>query len=154
MDKPPQSRAQPYCNEPGARNTSTRPPGTVSAHHGFTHGWLVGELIQRVTDRLFAEVIQHELAEPLALDGLYVSAPATQFSRAPQLGELPLRRFGCLGRPQPPARRRSGTQQRHRDTFRRPAGPHRRRRTAVRAPDKEAALIRRRNAAILNRQLK
>jgi CubicO group peptidase (beta-lactamase class C family) len=61
------------------------PPGTASAYHGFTYGWLVGEVVQRVAGRPFAEMIQRELAEPLELDGMYVGTPAAQFSRAARL---------------------------------------------------------------------
>ncbi len=61
------------------------PPGPASAYHGFTYGWLVGEVIQRVAGCPFAEVIQCELAEPLELDGLYVGTPAAQFPRAARL---------------------------------------------------------------------
>jgi len=74
-----------YMTDALARAAPALPPGTASAYHGFTYGWLVGEVIQRVADRPFAEVIQRELAEPLELDGLYVGAPAAQFPRAARL---------------------------------------------------------------------
>jgi CubicO group peptidase (beta-lactamase class C family) len=74
-----------YMTDGLARAAPALPPGTASAYHGFTYGWLVGEVIQRVAGRPFAEVIQRELAEPLALDGLYVGAPAAQLSRAARL---------------------------------------------------------------------
>jgi CubicO group peptidase (beta-lactamase class C family) len=74
-----------YMTDALARATPALQPGTVSAYHGFTYGWLVGEVIQRVAGRPFAEVIQRELAEPLDLDGLYVGAPAAQFPRAARL---------------------------------------------------------------------
>jgi CubicO group peptidase (beta-lactamase class C family) len=60
-------------------------PGTASAYHGLTYGWLVGEVIQRVAGLPFAEVIRRELAEPLELDGMYVGTPAAQFPRAARL---------------------------------------------------------------------
>ena len=74
-----------YMTDALARATPALPPGTASAYHGITFGWLVGEVIQRVAGRPFAEVIQRELAEPLELDGLYVGAPAAQFPRAARL---------------------------------------------------------------------
>src|SRR6185369_7236697 len=60
-------------------------PGSASAYHGITYGWLVGEVVQRVTDRPFAEFVQRELAQPLELDGLYVGTPAEPAARAAEL---------------------------------------------------------------------
>jgi CubicO group peptidase (beta-lactamase class C family) len=61
------------------------PPGSASAYHGITYGWLVGEVVQRVADRPFAEVVQREIAAPLELDGLYIGAPAAAAGRAAAL---------------------------------------------------------------------
>ena len=60
-------------------------PGTRTGYHGLTFGFLVGEMIQRVTGRKFSDLVQSEIAEPLHLDGLYIGAPEQEISRAAQL---------------------------------------------------------------------
>jgi CubicO group peptidase (beta-lactamase class C family) len=67
------------------RARPAHPPGAWNAYHGITFGWLVGELIQRVTRRRFAEVIESELAKPLGLDGLFIGAPPEAKRRAAEL---------------------------------------------------------------------
>jgi CubicO group peptidase (beta-lactamase class C family) len=50
--------------------------GVRSGYHALTYGWLVGEVIRRVTGSTVNEVFQHEVVEPLGLDGgMYVGAP-------------------------------------------------------------------------------
>lgn len=60
-------------------------PGTRTGYHGLTFGFLVGEIIQRVTGRKFADLVQKEIARPLQLDGLYIGTPARELPRAAQL---------------------------------------------------------------------
>ena len=60
-------------------------PGTRTGYHGLTYGFLVGEILQRVTGRPFSQLVQEELAGPLGLDGLYVGAPPEELHRAAQL---------------------------------------------------------------------
>lgn len=60
-------------------------PGLTNGYHAFTFGWLVGELIQRVTGKSFAQVLQEKLADPLQLDGLYVGLPNEQMDRRSEL---------------------------------------------------------------------
>lgn len=60
-------------------------PGLTNGYHAFTYGWLIGELIQRVTGKPFAQVLQEKLTEPLQLDGLYVGLPETQMTRRAEL---------------------------------------------------------------------
>ncbi|MDX1734718.1 MAG: serine hydrolase domain-containing protein [Halioglobus sp.] len=60
-------------------------PGTRTGYHGLTFGFLVGEIIQRVTGKQFSQLVQKELARPLGLDGLYIGAPAREIPRAAQL---------------------------------------------------------------------
>lgn len=50
------------------------PPGTAHAYHTHTYGWLVGEVIRRVTGERIGTVIQRHLAEPLGLR-LWVGLP-------------------------------------------------------------------------------
>ncbi len=87
------------------------PPGERTGYHGLTYGFLVGEILQRVTGRSFPELVLEELVRPLALDGMYVGAPEHVLDRAAELiwpgqGALDdspllaeqLRRFGDFGR--------------------------------------------------------
>lgn len=78
-------------------------PGSASAYHGLTFGWLIGELIQRVTGRPFADVLRSVLAEPLGLDGLHIGASRDAQTRAAQLlrrsrERAGPRRFRSIGR--------------------------------------------------------
>jgi CubicO group peptidase (beta-lactamase class C family) len=60
-------------------------PGKRTGYHGLTYGFIIGEIIQRVTGGKFAELVQSEIAEPLGLDGLYIGTPEHELSRAAQL---------------------------------------------------------------------
>lgn len=52
-------------------------PGTRSGYHALTFGWLVGEVIRRVTGLTVNEAVQREIAEPLGLDSMFIGlAPA------------------------------------------------------------------------------
>ena len=43
-------------------------PGTASGYHGVTQGYLVGEVIRRITGRSLGTVFREEFAEPLSAD--------------------------------------------------------------------------------------
>ena len=60
-------------------------PGERTGYHGLTFGFLVGELLQRVTGRCFSELVQQEIVRPLGLDGMYVGAPETELHRVAEL---------------------------------------------------------------------
>ena len=60
-------------------------PGTRTGYHGLTYGFLVGELVRRVTGKPFAEVVREVIGEPLGLDGLFIGAPRGQLPRAARL---------------------------------------------------------------------
>jgi CubicO group peptidase (beta-lactamase class C family) len=49
--------------------------GTRSAYHALTYGWLVGEVIRRVTGLTVNEALQREIVEPLGISGMYIGAP-------------------------------------------------------------------------------
>ena len=48
------------------RTAPVHEPGTRTGYHGLTYGFLVGELVQRVTGQPFAQVVRETIAEPLA----------------------------------------------------------------------------------------
>jgi len=60
-------------------------PGATNGYHALTFGWLVGELIQRVTGKSFAQVLHDKLTSPLELDGLYIGLPDNQMQRRAEL---------------------------------------------------------------------
>jgi len=60
-------------------------PGTAHGYHGLTYGWLIGELIQRVSGRSFSEVLQQRIAQPPSLDGLFIGLPPDQRHRRARL---------------------------------------------------------------------
>lgn len=68
------------------RATPVYEPGTDFGYHAFTYGWLLGELVRRVTKRAtFAEALDEVLARPLGLRGLYVGVPDAEMHRVADL---------------------------------------------------------------------
>ncbi|MDE0952388.1 MAG: serine hydrolase [Halioglobus sp.] len=67
------------------RATPAHPPGIRTGYHGLTFGFLIGEIIQRVTGRKFSDLVQKEIAKPLKLDGLFIGAPKRDITRAAKL---------------------------------------------------------------------
>ena len=61
------------------------PPGERTGYHGLTFGFLVGELVQRVTGQPFSQTLHEVLAQPLGLDGLFIGAPEAAIQRAASL---------------------------------------------------------------------
>ena len=68
----------------------SRPTSRESRHgyHALTYGWLVGELVRRVSGRPIAKFIEDELARPLGLDGLYVGCPPAHRDRVAPLAPM------------------------------------------------------------------
>jgi CubicO group peptidase (beta-lactamase class C family) len=60
------------------------PPGTASGYHVLTHGYLVGEVVRRVTGRTLGTVFREEIAEPLGAD-FHIGLPADQEPRVAEL---------------------------------------------------------------------
>ena len=60
-------------------------PGTRSGYHALTFGWLVGEVIRRVTGLTVNEAVQREIVEPLGLDSMFIGLPPEHRARAADL---------------------------------------------------------------------
>jgi CubicO group peptidase (beta-lactamase class C family) len=57
------------------------PPGQVPAYHYLSYGFLLGELVQRVTGRPVRDVLDESLLAPLRLRDTYLGLPASCWER-------------------------------------------------------------------------
>jgi CubicO group peptidase (beta-lactamase class C family) len=60
------------------------PPGTQSGYHAITQGYLVGEVVRRVTGRTIGAFFRDEIAGPLGAD-FWIGLPASQDGRVADL---------------------------------------------------------------------
>lgn len=59
-------------------------PGTQSGYHAITQGYLVGEVVRRVTGKSLGTFFKEELAEPLGAD-FHIGAPTSTDARTARL---------------------------------------------------------------------
>ena len=59
-------------------------PGTAHGYHALTYGWLVGEVVRRITGRPLGRFFAREIAEPLGLD-FWIGLPKEQQGRCSRL---------------------------------------------------------------------
>ena len=71
-----------------ARAKPAYEPGTAVGYHALTFGWLVGELVRRISGIPIGDFVQKELAEPLGLRGLYIGCPSDQRHRVAPLAPM------------------------------------------------------------------
>lgn len=69
-------------------------PGTAPGYHALTQGYLVGEVIRRITGRSLGTVFREEIAEPLGAD-FHIGLPASQDHRVAHL--IPPPRGAAVG---------------------------------------------------------
>jgi CubicO group peptidase (beta-lactamase class C family) len=60
-------------------------PGTRHGYHGITYGFLVGEVIRRVTGMNVHDAVETEIVKPLDLDGMSIGVPRDQRDRVAEL---------------------------------------------------------------------
>ena len=78
-------------------------PGTERGYHAVTYGWLVGEVIRRVSGKSVGQFFADEVAGPLGLD-FWIGLPSEQIERVIPLiplGPPPGVHFGDPEGPQP-----------------------------------------------------
>jgi CubicO group peptidase (beta-lactamase class C family) len=61
------------------------PPGSRHGYHGVTFGFLVGEVIRRVTGLSVHDAVEAEIVQPLGLDGMSIGAPLHLRDRVAEL---------------------------------------------------------------------
>ena len=59
-------------------------PGTAPGYHALTQGYLVGEVVRRVTGKSLGTVFREEIAQPLGAD-FWIGLPASQDGRVADL---------------------------------------------------------------------
>lgn len=59
-------------------------PGTASGYHALTQGYLLGEVVRRVTGRTVGTYFREEVAEPLDVD-FHIGLPASEDHRVAEL---------------------------------------------------------------------
>jgi CubicO group peptidase (beta-lactamase class C family) len=59
-------------------------PGTASGSHAITQGYLVGEVVRRITGKSLGAVFREEIAEPLGAD-FWIGLPASEDARVAEL---------------------------------------------------------------------
>ncbi|MFJ9853420.1 serine hydrolase domain-containing protein [Streptomyces sp. NPDC101150] len=62
-------------------------PGTEHGYHAQTYGWLIAELVLRVTGRTLGSWVAEEISGPLGLD-LWIGLPAGMQSRVGRLADI------------------------------------------------------------------
>ncbi len=67
-----------------AESTPLWEPGTQHGYHAITYGWLVGEIVRRVSGRSIGEFFAEEVAEPLGLD-FWIGLPESEQHRVAPL---------------------------------------------------------------------
>jgi CubicO group peptidase (beta-lactamase class C family) len=63
-------------------------PGTAHGYHALTFGWLVGELVRRITGRSLGTYFREEVAGPLGLD-FHIGLPEAEHHRVAEISMLP-----------------------------------------------------------------
>jgi len=74
-----------------AAMTPTWDPGTAHGYHAVTYGWLVGEVVRRITGRSLGTFFADEVAGPLGLE-FWIGLPDDQQARVAPLTNRGLRR--------------------------------------------------------------
>lgn len=62
-------------------------PGTAQGYHALTYGWLVGEVVRRVSGKSLGQFFADEVAGPLGLD-FWIGLPEEQEPRVSHLEQL------------------------------------------------------------------
>jgi CubicO group peptidase (beta-lactamase class C family) len=63
-------------------------PGTRHGYHALTFGWLVGEVVRRITGRSLGTYFREEIARPLGLD-LHIGLAESEHARVAEMSDIP-----------------------------------------------------------------
>lgn len=63
-------------------------PGTMHGYHARTYGWLLGEIVRRVTGKSIGAYFRDEIAAPLEID-FHIGLDAKHFPRVARISKVP-----------------------------------------------------------------
>ena len=63
-------------------------PGTAHGYHAMTYGWLIGEVLARITGVTPGEVLRKEVTDPLGID-FFVGLPSSEAARVAPMVPAP-----------------------------------------------------------------
>ena len=72
------------CVDNLAKQTPWWEPGTKSGYHAVTQGYLIGEVVRRITGRSIGAFFREEIAQPLDAD-FHIGMPASEFGRVAEM---------------------------------------------------------------------
>lgn len=61
------------------------PPGTTTAYHALTYGWILGEVVRRADGRDLGRFVLEEFCQPLGMGDLYFGIPEDAVPRVARL---------------------------------------------------------------------
>jgi CubicO group peptidase (beta-lactamase class C family) len=65
-------------------------PGTMTGYHGYTVGWILGEVLRRIDGRPIAQFVKDEICAPLGLRNLFFGIPDEVENRVAFLEDGPI----------------------------------------------------------------
>jgi len=71
-----------------AAATPRHAPGDKNGYHAMTYGWLVAEILQRITGHSLGAFVRTEISEPLGLDGCHIGTPEEELGRVAAFPDL------------------------------------------------------------------
>lgn len=71
-------------------------PGTAHGYHAVTFGWLVGEVVRRVTGKSLGTYFREAVAGPLGMD-FHVGLPDAEHGRVAEMSGIPMPEPGAEG---------------------------------------------------------
>jgi len=63
-------------------------PGTAQGYHMVSFGFILGEVVRRVTDRTLGQYLRTEIAEPMGID-VHIGMPTAQHKRCAEMIDKP-----------------------------------------------------------------
>jgi len=68
-----------------AKSAAVFPPGTKSAYHLLNYGFIIGEVVRRVTGQSISKYLKENFLDPLGMGNSYMPLPYREYLNSPRL---------------------------------------------------------------------